>query len=241
MALHDEAVEIRHADQILALLIHRLRLTDDPADLPQAALDLLLEIHCVVHDAKVRMGAPGAEGVVVELDGVSDVLGAGVVAEVIGKLRALGAGDEVDHSVVLGKHCLGGQTEVGDDVLKFRVGDIGLVVEQGAVIENQDVLLRDLLRGVERQLLLVELVGNDEILEIEHGHAVVKGLDAEAGDQLRGGFRDRDDLPAVLLLELLEHTADQGRFAGRRAAGQDDFDDFLLHEASAFPLEYDLL
>ena len=119
--------------------------------------------------------------------------------------------------------------EAGQYLGKFLVGNVGLVVQNGPVIDNQDILFRHGLRAAQGQLLLVELVADHKILKLQHGHAARKGAQAEAGDQLRSGLGDGDDPPAVLLLELLQDAADQGGLAGSRSAGQNNAGDFLGH------------
>ena len=217
------------------LLVHGLGAAHDAEDLPHGPLDLLLEVHGVVHNLQIGMGAPGPEGPVVHLHGVIQTLGAGVVAQVVGELRPLGAGHQVDYRVVFRHGGLGGEPEAADHLLKLLVGDVGLVVQQGPVVDHQHVGLWYGLRRLEGQLLLVELVGHHVVLELQHGQAVAEGLDAEAGDQIRGGLGDGDDPPAVVLLEFLEDAGDQSGLARRRPAGQHDFDDFLFHNNAAFP------
>ena len=176
------------------------------------------------------MAGPGAQRPVVHLPGVLKGFRPGLVAQVVGKLRPLGAGHQVEHRVVAGQHLvLRLPGDAGKHLPEFVVGDIGLVVHQGPVVQDQDVLLLDHLGRLQGQLFLVDLVGHHEILERQHRHAAAEGTDAEAGNQLRRRFRDGDDPPAVLLPELVQDAADQGGLARRGAAGQYDPGDFLFH------------
>ena len=91
----------------------------------------------------------------------------------------------MEHGIVVRQRLLLRQAEVGKHLPELIVGDVGLVVEQRAVIQHDHALLRHHLGSLERQLLLVQLVGDDKILKIQHGHAAAEGLDAKAGDELR--------------------------------------------------------
>lgn len=122
---------------------------------------------------------------------------------------------------------LGAAIKAGDDLREFLIRHIGLVVHQRAVIEDQNVLLGHELRRVERELFLVDLVGDDKILKREHRHTAAERLDAKAGDQLRRRFGDRDDAPAVLLLKFLQNAADERRFARRGTARENDLRNVL--------------
>ena len=178
------------------------------------------------------MCAPRAQGAVVHFSRVLDRLRARVVGKVVGELRALGAGDEVEHQIVICKHALlGAAIKAGDDLREFLIRHIGLVVHQRAVVEDQNVLLGHELRRVERELFLVDLVGNDKILKREHRHTAAERLDAKAGDQLRRRFGDRDDAPAVLLLKFLQNAADKRGFARRGTAREDDLRNVLGHKS----------
>ena len=103
------------------------------------------------------------------------------------------------------------------------------------------MLLRDLLRRLECELLLVQLVGNDKILKVQHRHAAAERLDAEAGDQLRRRLGDGNDFPSVVLLELLENAADKRRLACRRSAGQDDTRDLFCQKDRSFASFYSII
>ena len=181
------------------------------------------------------MAPPGPQGAVVHLPGVFQRLGAGGVAQVVGELGPLGAGDQVDHRVVIRQHAgLGAPVEARQHLGKFLVGDIGLVVHQRPVVDDQYIVLVHYPGGVQGQLLLVDLVGNHEILEGQHAHAVAERPYAEAGDQLGGGFGDGDDPPAVLLLEFVEYAADQRGLARGGSAGEDDLRNALGHGDASF-------
>jgi len=221
---------VRHLDQELALLDHGLRLAEYAVDFPKRPVDLFLEIHGVVDDAQVGVAAPGPEGAVVHLPGVLQRLRPGGVAQVVGELCALGAGDQVDHGVVARENAgLRAAVEAGDDLVELLVGDVGLVVHQRPVVDDEDVVLGHHLRGLQRQVLLVDLVRDDEVLEGEHAHAAAEGPDTEVGNQLGGRLRNGDDPPAVLLLKLVQDPADQRGLARGRAARQHDLRDFLGH------------
>ena len=73
------------------------------------------------------------------------------------------------------------------------------------------------------------LIGDDEVLELEHGHADAEGIYAEARYELRRRFGNGYDAPAVVLLEFLEDAAYERRFAGGGAAGENDAVYFLAH------------
>ena len=200
----------------------------------QAARDLVLKIDGVVDHMQIRVCAPCAQRQVVLFPRKFQRLIARLVAEIIGKLRALGAGNEVQDGIIVGERLLLSQTEARKHLPELLIGDIGLIVEKRAVIQHDDVLLRHHLRRLERQLLLVQLVGNDKILKIQHGHASAEGLDAEAGDQLRRGFGDGNDLPALVLLKFLENAADKRRLACGRPAGQHDPRDLFCQKDRSF-------
>ena len=135
----------------------------------------------------------------------------------------------MQHRVIAGKQLLLGPAEVGEHGAELLVRDIGLVVEDRAVVDDEHLLLGHRLRRPERETLLVQLVLDHVILEIQHAHAAREGPYTEAGDQLGRRLGDHDDLPAALLREFLEDAADQGRFARRGAAGENDARDLLAH------------
>ena len=88
----------------------------------QGALDFIVEICVVVDDAQIRVRAPRTQCAVVHLASEFDGFRARVVAEVIGKLRALGAGDEMEHHVVIGEHTLfGAAVKARDDLRELLV------------------------------------------------------------------------------------------------------------------------
>ena len=176
---------------------------------------------------QLRMLAPGAVRLVVLYPRLLQRLVARLVAEIIGKFRALGAGDKVQHGVIIAHDLLLGAAEGGEHLAELLVGDIGLVVEQRAVIDDEHVFLGHHLRGLEGKTVLVQLILDDKILEIVHGDAVAERLDTEAGDEVGRGLGNGDDLPAVVLLELLEDAADERGLAGSGAAGQNDPGNFL--------------
>ena len=240
MVVAHQCVYVGQFDQILVpdLLGHGL--ADGLVDRAQTAGDLVLKVHGVVDDLEVRVLRPGAQRQIVLFTCDLQRLIARLVAVVIGKFRALGAGNQMQNDIVARHDLLLGLAEAAEHLAEFVVGDIGLVVQQRAVVDHEDVFLRDHIRGLERELLLVDLVCNDKILEFQHGYAVAEGLDAEAGDQLRGGLRDGDDLPALVLFELFQDAADEGGLAGCRAAGQYDAGDFLCQadRSLAFNLIY---
>ena len=140
----------------------------------------------------------------------------------------------MQHRVVAGEQLLLRLAEVGEHLAELLVGDVGLVVEDRAVVDDEHLFLRHGLGRLERQTLLVQLVLDDEVLELQHTHAAREGPDAEAGDQLGRGLGDDDDLPALFLCEFLEDAADQGRLARRGAAGENDARDLLFHGAAFF-------
>ena len=78
----------------------------------------------------------------------------------------------------------------------------------------------------------MQLILNDEILKVQHAHAVAEWLYAEAGYQIRGGFWYGNDAPAVLLLELLEDAADKRGLARGGAAGENYARDAFGHGKS---------
>ena len=235
-----QRVHIGHGDEILVpdLLGHRL--ADGLIDCAQTAGDLVLKVHGVVDHLQIRMLRPCAQRQLVLLACDLQRLVAGLVAVVIGKFRALGAGNQMQHDIVACHDLILGLAEAGEHLAELVVRDIGLVVQQCAVIDHENVLLRHHVRSLESQTLLVELVCNDKILEIQHGDAVAEGLDAEAGDQLGRGFGDGDDLPAVVLLEFLENAADEGGFAGCGAAGQHDARDVFCQEDRSLAFEFNI-
>ena len=67
------------------------------------------------------MAAPRAQGEIILFARDLDRLIARGVAVVIRKLRALGAGDEVENSVISGEHLLLGLAEMGEGLCKLRV------------------------------------------------------------------------------------------------------------------------
>ena len=158
-----------------------------------------------------------------------------LVSEVIGKLRALGARDQMQNRVVAREHLLLGFAEVRQNLPELLVRDIRLVVKQRPVVDDQHVFLRHHLRALQRQLFLMQLVCDHKILKIQHRHAVAERADAEAGNQLRRRLRNRNHLPAVVLLELLENAADERRFACGGSAGQNNSCDVLCHAAGSSP------
>ena len=219
----------RHRDEILALVRVRHLLAQDAVDRGDGAVDFVLKVDGVVDDLQRGMPAPGADRVVVDLAGALDGLIAGGVAVIVRKFRSLGAGDQMQHRVIAREHLFLGLAEVGEHGAEFLVGYVGLVVKEGAVIDDEHLLLRHGLRRAERQTLLMQLILDHIILEVQHAHAARERADAEAGDQIGRRLGDRDDLPAVLLLEFLENAADERRFARGGAAGQDDARDLLCH------------
>ena len=175
------------------------------------------------------MGAPRAQGEIVLLARDLDCLIARGVAVVVRELRALGAGDEVENGVIPGEHLLLGLAEMGKGLCKLRVGDIRLIVEHSAVIDDEHLVLRHHLRALEGEALLMQLILNDKILEILHTDAIAERADAEAGDKLRRRLGDGDDFPAVFLPELLEDAADERGFTRGGAAGENDAGDAFGH------------
>ena len=227
---------VGHGDKVLALLRHRLDLAHGAVNFAQGALDFIVEICVVVDDAQIRVRAPRAQRAVVHLAREFDGFRARVVAEVIGELRALGAGDEMEHHVVIGEYTLfGAAVKARDDLRELLIRHVGLVVHQRAVVENENIVLRHELRGIQCELFLVDLIADDKVLKLQHRHTVVKGLDAKARNELSCRLGDRDDAPAVLLLEFLEHTAHERGFARRGAAREDDLCDALCHSYASFP------
>ncbi len=218
-----EQFDIRHGNEVFALFDHGLGFADRAVYLAQGAVYLILEVDGIIYNAQVLICAPRAQGAVVDLARVLDRFAARGVAEVIGKLRALGAGDEVDDRVIACEHLtLRFPADAHERFGKLLVGDIRLIVQKRAVVHDEHLLLRHDLRRRERELFLMYLVGDDEVLELEHGHAHAEGIYAEARDQLCRSFGDGYDAPAVILLELLEDAAYERRFAGGGAAGQHD-------------------
>ena len=213
---------VRHMDEVLPLGRRRGALAYDAADLGDGTVDLLFKIHRIVDHIEPGVGAPGPQSPVVHQPGLLHALVAGGIAEVIGVLRPLGAGHQMQHRVIAGENLLLGFAEVGQGLLELPVCDVGLVVQQRPVVDNQDLVIGYHLRRLQRQLFLVKLVFNDEILELLHTHAVGERPDAEAGDQVCGCLRDGDHLPAVLWLELLQYPADQRGFSGGGAARKHD-------------------
>ena len=141
----------------------------------------------------------------------------------------------MEHHVVIGEHTLfGAAVKARDDLRELLIRHVGLVVHQRAVVENENIVLRHEFRRGEGELLLMDLVGDDKILKLQHRHTVVKGLDAKARNELSCRLGDRDDAPAVLLLEFLEHTAHERGFACRGAAREDDLCDALCHSYASF-------
>lgn len=115
------------------------------------------------------MRAPRTQCAVVHLAREFDGFRARVVAEVIGELRALGAGDEMEHHVVIGEHTLfGAAVKASDDLRELLIRHVGLVVHQRAVVENENIVLRHELRSVQRELFLMDLVGDDKVLKLQH-------------------------------------------------------------------------
>ena len=158
-----------------------------------------------------------------------------LVSEVIGKFRPLRAGHQMQNRVVSGEHLLLSLSEIGQNVPELLVRDIRLVVKQRPVVNDEHVLLRNHLSAFECQPFFMQLVADDKILKIQHRHTVSERADSEARDKLRCRLRDRDHLPAVVLLELLENAADERRFTGCGASGQDDSCDALCHSAGSSP------
>ena len=224
-----QGLEGGQGDEILVPDLLLRRPADRGVDRAQASSDLVFKIDGIVDHVDVGMRAPGAERQLVLLPRDLQRLIAGLVAEIVGKFRALGAGNEVEHGIVVRQRLLLRQAEVGKHLPELIVRDVGLVVEQRAVIQHDHALLRHHLGSLERQLLLVQLVGDDKILKIQH-----EGLDAKAGDELRRRFGDGDDLPALVLLEFLEYPADECRLAGGRPAGQYDPRDLFCQRDRSF-------
>ena len=235
---------IRHGDEVLALFRLRRGLTDDGKDGVHRAVELVVKIDGVVDDVKIRVSAPRAQGQIVHAPRGLNVLIARHVAEVIGKLRALCTAHEMQHRIIAAHDLLLGLAEVREREGELLVAHIRLVVEHGAVVHYEHILLRHELRRAEGELFLVKLVGYDEVLKILHGHAVAERLYPEAGDKLRRGLRNDDDAPAVLRLELLEYAADERRFAGGRTAREHDAGDVFGHDEYSvhmfFCLDYNI-
>ena len=142
----------------------------------------------------------------------------------------------MEHHVVIGEHTLfGAAVKARDDLRELLIRHVGLVVHQRAVVENENIVLRHELRGIQCELFLVDLIADDKVLKLQHRHTVVKWLDAKAGDKLGRRLGDGDDAPAVLLLEFLEHTAHERGFARRGATREDDLCDALCHSYASFP------
>ena len=129
----------------------------------------------------------------------------------------------MQHRIISGQHFFLSLAEIGQGLLKLLISNIGFVVQQGPIIDNQNLVIGDHLRRLQGQLFLVQLVFNDEILELLHAYAVGKRPDTEAGDQVRGGLRDGDHLPAVLRLKFFQNPADQCGFPGGGAACKHNF------------------
>ena len=229
-----QGLEGGQGDEILVPDLLLCRPADRGVDRAQTSSDLVFKIDGIVDHVDVGMRAPGAERQLVLLPRDLHRLIAGLVAEIVGKFRALGAGNEVEHGIVVRQRLLLRQAEVGKHLPELVVRDVGLVVEQRAVIQHDHALLGHHLGSLERQLFLVQLVGDDKILKIQHGHAAAEGLDAKAGDELRRRFGDGDDLPALVLLEFLEYPADERRLAGGRPAGQYDPRDLFCQRDRSF-------
>ena len=206
--------------------------TETFVDRAQAARHLVLEVDGVVDDVQIGVRAPGPDGFVVHLPRAFNGFVAHGVAEVVGELRALGAGDKMQHGVVAREDFLLRFAEGGEDGAELVVGDVGFVVEDGAVVEDEDVLLRHHRRRAQRELLFVELVGDDEILELQHRDTAAERADAEAGHQLGRRFGDGDDAPAIVLFEFLQDAAGERRFACGGAASQYDARDAFCHNIS---------
>jgi len=160
---------VGHGDKVLALLCHWLDLAHGAVNFAQGALDFIVEICVVVDDAQIRVRAPCTQCAVVHLASEFDGFRARVVAEVIGKLRALGAGDEMEYHVVIGEHTLfGAAVKARDDLRELLVRHVGLVIHQRAVVENENIVLRHELRSVQRELFLVDLIADDKVLKLQH-------------------------------------------------------------------------
>ena len=115
------------------------------------------------------MRAPRTQCAVVHLAREFDGFRARVVAEVIGELRALGAGDEMEHHVVIGEHMLfGAAVKARDDLRKLLIRHVGLVIHQRAVVENENIVLRHELCSVQCELFLVDLIADDKVLKLQH-------------------------------------------------------------------------
>ena len=224
-----QRLHLRHGDQVLALVRIRHLLAQDAVNGGDGAVDLVLKVHGVVDDLQRGVRAPGADGIVVDLAGALHGLIAGGVAVVVGKLRSLGAGDQVQYRVVARQHLFLGPAEVGQHAAEFLVGYVCLVVEQRAVIDDQHLFLRHGLGGAQGQPFLVQLILDHIVLEVQHAHTAREGADAKAGDQLGGSLGDGDDLPAVFLFEFLEDPADQRGFSGGGTACQNDACDLFRH------------
>ena len=130
-------------------------MADDLIDGIQAAMDLILKIDGIVDHMQIGVAAPRAERAVVHFAGALHRLIPRLIAEIIGKFRALGAGDQMQDGIVvredLGLRC----AEACKDLTELLVRDIGLVVEERPIVDHKDVFLRHHLRGLEREALLV--------------------------------------------------------------------------------------
>ena len=89
-----ERVEIRQADEVFVPVLLRRFFTETCVDRAQAARHLVLEVDGVVDDVQIGVRAPGPDGFVVHLPRAFNGFVAHGVAEVVGKLRTLGAGEK---------------------------------------------------------------------------------------------------------------------------------------------------
>ena len=200
-----------------------------------AAAQLIFKVDRIVNHPQIRMILPRPQRQIVLLPRGLQRLIARFIAKIVGKLRALGARNQMQNRVVAREHFLLGFAEVRQNLPELLVRDIRLVVKQRPVVDDQHVFLRHHLRALERQLFLMQLVCDHKILKIQHRHAVAERADAEARNQLRRRLRNRNHLPAVVLLELLENAADERRFACGGSAGQNNSCDALCHDAGSSP------
>ena len=226
---------IWHGDQILVPDLLRRGQAEAVINGADAAAELVFKIDRIVNHLEVRMILPRPQRQIVLLPRGLQRLIARLVSEVIGKLRALGARNQMQNRVVAREHFLLGFAEVRQNLPELLVRDIRLVVKQRPVVDDQHVFLRHHLRALQRQFFLMQLVCDHKILKIQHRHAVAERADAEAGNQLRRRLRNRNHLPAVVLLELLENAADERRFACGGSAGQNNSCDALCHAAGSSP------
>ena len=129
----------------------------------------------------------------------------------------------------------------GDNVFVFSLGDYGATPAKVQRLDAKTLKVNDLeyssptAIALEGETLFVQLILNDEILKVLHADAIAEGADAEAGDKLRRRFGYGDDLPAVLLPELLENAADERGFPCGGAAGENDAGDAFWHVRSSNP------